>query len=181
MSSPHDHDPSAINSPKQVRRSFLLFPLSRPTTSLTRCDFEHASLLVFETWAYRVERWSGVKKSPSCCCLELHTRPRNLKIQQKQQHTRGSWTRSQAPTIHVSSPGCETPISKAEHYQRISTYPVTILDNQCPSHHALITIDTLSARHVYTTCLNERQQNCENEVFNPQPDFPSCGYSIFLL
>ena len=114
MSSPHDHDPSAIVSPKQVRQSFLSLPLSRPTTSLTRCDFEHARVLVFEIWARRVERWSGVKKSPSCCRLELHARPRNLNIRQKQQHIRGSWTRSQAPTIHISFPGCETPISKAD-------------------------------------------------------------------
>lgn len=55
-------------------------------------------------------------------------------------------------------------------------------DNQCPSRYALILIGTLSARHVYTTCLNEGSRIVRTRFASfTGTGLPLCGYSILAI
>jgi hypothetical protein len=84
----------------------------------------------------------------------MATCPRYLKIRQKQRHIEGPCILPRVPTIPVSLSRCGTLISEL-FALNTSSCPVMALDHHYPNSYALVVIRTLSARHVYTTRLNE--------------------------
>jgi hypothetical protein len=153
-------------SPKQVRQLFHFFPLSRATASPTRCEFERAKLSVFMAF----ERCPGAEQPSLCCCLVMKASPRYLEIRQKQRHIEEPCIQPWMPTISVSLSRCETLISEL-FALNTSSRPVMALDHHYPNSYALIVICTLSARHVYTTRLNEgcRMVRTRSGSCSPQP------------